>query len=98
MAEAKTVVFSHREIAEMLVRHQGLREGIWGLYVRFALQAANVGISPSDLLPAAIVPVVEIGLQKFEQEGNIAVDAAKVNPVPKHDRRASDKIASKKRR
>jgi hypothetical protein len=29
---------------------------------------------------AAIIPVLEIGLQKFEKESNIAVDAAKVNP------------------
>ena len=29
-------------------------------------------------MPAAIVPLLEIGLQKFEQESNIAVDAAKL--------------------
>jgi hypothetical protein len=30
--------------------------------------------------PAAVIPVLEIGLQKFEKETNISVDAAKVNP------------------
>jgi hypothetical protein len=38
--------------------------------------------TPTELLPAAIVAIPEIGLQKFEQESNIAVDAAKVNPRP----------------
>ncbi len=41
-------------------------------------------------LPAAIVPVQEIGIQKFEVESNLTVDAAKVNP------RSVKKSATKK--
>jgi hypothetical protein len=37
------------------------------------------------MMPAAVVPVLEIGLQKFEAESNIAVDAAKVNPKEDRD-------------
>jgi hypothetical protein len=40
MPEQKQVIaFSHREVAEALVRYQGLREGAWGLY---AADAAEV--------------------------------------------------------
>jgi hypothetical protein len=80
MAEPTQIVFKHREVVEALLKHQNIHEGIWGLFVRFGIQAANVGTSPADLHPAAIVPVLELGLQKFEEENNLAVDAAKVNP------------------
>jgi hypothetical protein len=80
MAEATQIVFSHKEVVEALLKKQGIHEGIWGLYVKFGIGASNVGASPTDILPAAIVPVMELGLQKFDQENNIAVNAANVNP------------------
>lgn len=80
MAESTQIVFKHKEVVEALLKHHGLHEGIWGLYIRFGLQAVNIGITENDLMPAAVVPLMEIGLQKFENENNIAVDAAKVNP------------------
>ncbi|HXZ13840.1 MAG TPA: hypothetical protein VEG64_15760 [Candidatus Sulfotelmatobacter sp.] len=80
MPEASQISFSHREIVETLLKRQGIYEGIWGLFVKFALNASNIGPSQTEVLPAAIVGVVEIGLQKFDHESNIAVDAAKVNP------------------
>jgi len=80
MAETTQIVFKHTEVVEALLKKQGIHAGVWGLYVRFGLSAANVGASGADLMPAAIVPLLEIGLQKFEQENNLAVDAARVNP------------------
>src|SRR6266567_1854572 len=79
MPEATQIVFKHRELVEILLKAQGIREGIWGLYVRFGLGAQNVGVTEADLNPTAIIPVLEIGLQKFEKENNLSVDAAKVN-------------------
>jgi hypothetical protein len=76
MADATQYVFSYREVAEMLVRKQGITEGIWGLYVRFSLAAVNVGPSDESLQPAAIVPLAEIGIQRFEKLNNLSVDAA----------------------
>jgi hypothetical protein len=84
MAEPNNITFSFKEIAEALVRHQGLHEGIWGIYVEFGIGAGNVAPAPgADLLPAAIVPVVKFGLQRFPELNSLAVDAAVVNPVPK---------------
>jgi hypothetical protein len=80
MPEATQIVFKHKELAEILIKHQSIHDGIWGLYIRFGIGASNVGASEADLQPAAIVPVLEIGLQRFEKETNISVDAAKVNP------------------
>lgn len=80
MPEATQIVFKHKELAELLVKAQGLHEGIWGLFLRFGIGGANLGPSDAEVNPAAIVPVLEIGLQRFDKETNISVDAAKVNP------------------
>lgn len=96
MSEPTQFVFSHKEVVDALLRKQGIHEGIWGLYVKFGIGAANIGPSPADTLPAAIVPLMELSLQKFEQENNIAVDAAVVNPKPQAD--ATRKRRGKSRR
>ena len=83
MAEPNQITFTYKEVAECLVKKHGLTEGIWGIFIKFGIQGANVGPTPDTVAPAAIVPVLEIGLQRLEQEINIAVDAAKVNPRPR---------------
>ncbi|MBP1152104.1 MULTISPECIES: hypothetical protein [Methylocaldum] len=85
--EPTRFAFSHKEIAEVLIKKQGIHEGIWSLYMEFGLSAANVGQSESNLLPAAIVPVVKIGIQKAEKLTSIAVDASEINPAPKKSKR-----------
>lgn len=80
MAEPTQIVFSYKEVVEALLRKHGIHDGIWGIYIKFGIQAANLGSSVGDLQPTAIVPVLQIGLQKFDAENNISVDAARVNP------------------
>jgi hypothetical protein len=79
-AESQNIVTSHKQVVEALLKYHGIHDGVWGLYVRFGLGATNIGQNEQQLNPAAVVPVVEIGLQKFKSETNISVDAAKVNP------------------
>lgn len=85
----ESIVTTHRVLAEILVRHHDIHEGIWGLFIRFGMGAANVNLGAPDqpaemakqnVNPAAIIPVLEIGLQRFAEESSISVDAAKVNP------------------
>jgi hypothetical protein len=80
VAEASQISFSYKEVVEALVKKQGIHDGIWGLFVKFGIQATNIGESQNELKPAAIIPVLELGLQKFEKENNLTVDAAKINP------------------
>jgi len=82
MPEATQIVFKHAEIVEMLIKKQDIHEGIWGLFIKFGLNASNVGATETEVMPAAILGVLEIGLQKFDKQSNIALDAAKVNPKP----------------
>ena len=83
MPETSQYTFSFKEIVTALVKAQDIHEGIWGLFVNFGLNASNVGPTESELRPAAMVPLLALGLQKFPKETNLSVDAAKVNPITK---------------
>lgn len=80
--KAKRKMFSHAEVVECLLKKEGIHSGLWGLAVSFGFGAANVSSAdtPEHYLPAAIVPIAEIGIQEFEKPSNLTVDAAKVNP------------------
>ena len=82
MAEAKQIIFRHTELAEMMVKQQDIHEGLWSIYLKFGIQGANLGPTPEDILPAAIVPVLEIGIQRVNKANRLTVDAAIVNPAP----------------
>ena len=75
MAQAQQYTFSYAELVELMLRAQGITSGIWSLYVKFGLAAANVGPSPESLQPAAILPILEVGIQRAEELTSIAVDA-----------------------
>jgi len=83
MPETGVLTFTHKELVEILIKSQGLSEGIWKLYVKFGLRASNVGASDADLLPSAIIPILQIGLQRADKEDNLSADASKINPKAK---------------
>lgn len=80
MPEPSQLIFSFQELVTLMLKAQDIHEGIWGLFVRFALNAANIGETESDMRPTAMVPLMQIGLQRMDKLTNISVDAAKVNP------------------
>lgn len=83
MAESTQIVFSHQEVVTALIKQQGIHKDLWGIYVEFGLGAANVSTGPDDpnYLPAAVIPVMKIGIQRFTVPSNLTVDAAVVNPI-----------------
>ena len=83
MADATQFVFGFRELAELLVKRQGIHDGLWGVSVKFGLSAMNVSQDGQELRPAAIVPIMEIGIQRFNEASTLTVDAALVNPPAK---------------
>lgn len=95
MPEAKQITFTYQEVAEMMIERLGVSEGLWGVYINFGIQGANIGPNSSDLKPSAIVPVLEIGLQRFEEPSNLTVDAAKVvKAAPAKRKRAGTAISA----
>jgi len=86
MAEAKQYVFSYKEIVEALIKKEGIHEGLWGVVMRFGIQGANIaGQEPNEpVLPVAIVPILEIGIQRVDTTEKAfpgVCDAAVVNPT-----------------
>ncbi len=83
MAEPRQIAFPYQELATILVRRQGIHEGLWGVYVELGIGGANVSPAPGvDAVPAAIVPLQRIGIQRFDEEvEGLTVDAAVVNPA-----------------
>jgi hypothetical protein len=80
MPETNQLVFSFKEIVTALIKAQDIHEGIWGLFVNFGLGANNVGPNENELKPTAMIPILAMGLQRFDKETGLSVDAAKVNP------------------
>ncbi|MCY4602409.1 MAG: hypothetical protein OXF27_21100 [Acidobacteria bacterium] len=80
MAEANQIIFTYKEITTALLKQQGIHSGIWGIYVKFGIQGTNIGPSDDALVPAAILPLIEVGLQRFDKVNNLSVDAAVENP------------------
>jgi hypothetical protein len=98
MADTPMHIFTHKELARILVKEQNIHEGLWGVYIKFGIGAANVGDPDNGmLLPSAIVPVREIGLQRFDKESNLTVDAAIVNPAGKSGRNVKQRQKQKTR-
>jgi hypothetical protein len=92
MAEATQYLLSFKELAEIVVKKQGLHEGFWGIIVKFGIQAANLNLpGGASLFPSAIVPILEIGIQKQDELTPLAVDAAIVNPRPLKGKKRSPK-------
>jgi hypothetical protein len=81
MAEINNYTFNYKEVAEALVKAQGIHEGLWCISLEFGLGATNFGPNEMELKPAAIVSVLKIGLQRQTKETNLTVDAARVNPA-----------------
>lgn len=84
MPETRELMFSYQELASLLVKAANIHEGLWGVVVRFGFGATNLnspGPSGEEMLtPTAVIPVQQIGIQRFDAPNNLTVDAAKVNP------------------
>lgn len=100
MPEADRYLFELRELAEILVKRQGIRQGNWGIYIEFGLGAANLPSGPDGpngktITPAAINFVQKMGIQKFAEANSLTVDAAKITSTAKKKFKIK-KFASKK--
>ncbi|NJA08276.1 hypothetical protein HC024_21485 [Methylococcaceae bacterium WWC4] len=82
MAEATQIMFTHREVVTALLKSQNIHEGIWALSVQFGMGAANIASNEDgeELNPAAIIPVLKIGLNRVDKINNLSVDASQANP------------------
>ena len=74
---------SLRELAELLVKHYDLHEGLYDLLVELKVGVGSVPTGPaeSDRLPGATVAIASLGLSEAQKPGPTTVDAAVINPA-----------------
>ena len=78
MAETQQITFTYKEVVESMIRQHGLTEGKWALFVKFGISAVNAGEGPDSLRPTALLPILELGLQRTDENTNLSVDAEDV--------------------
>jgi len=80
----QVVDFSLVEMTKILIKAQGLHEGLYNLSFQFQLAVGAVGPSPELICPGAMIGISRIGLSKTEEKKvNIhTVNAAEINPAP----------------
>lgn len=77
--------FSLTELTKILIKNQGLHEGLYNLSVQLQIGVGAVGPSPELICPGAMLGVSRIGLSRTEKgkENIHTVNAAEINPAPK---------------
>jgi hypothetical protein len=82
MAEVTQYTFTWPELAEILIKQQGIHEGEWLAVVEFAVAAGVIGQGPPEAKPGVLVTANGVQLQKAVAGApqHLVVDAAKVNP------------------
>jgi hypothetical protein len=48
MGEPQLITFTYKELATVLIKHQGIHEGLWAVTVQMGIQAAHIKVGPSD--------------------------------------------------
>lgn len=76
-------MLSIKDLTEILVKHQNLHEGLYDLNVEFMMGFGQIGPTPEQVLPGAMLGLSRFGLNKVEHVGPNTVDAAVANPLKK---------------
>lgn len=78
MADPTQIKFSYQELATLMLKAQGIKEGLWAIYVKFGIVGVNAGPSEDSQVPTALVPLHEMGIQRVDVKHPLAVDASKI--------------------
>ena len=89
MPEATQIVYSHKELTELILRDRGITSGHWAIYMKFRLMGANVGLEEGDLNPVAMTFVDSIGVTRVPDPNPLSVDASKLRERRRVSRRAT---------
>ena len=95
-------LISTHDLAVLLVRHNGLHEGLYDLVVNFSISVGTFGLDPlTTPLPGVMTSMGGVGLNRVTKRNPQTVDAAEVNPAPGEGARevevAKSKVKSKVR-
>jgi hypothetical protein len=85
VAEATQYSFDLRDLTEMLLRQQGIREGKWILGFNMGFGAATIGPTPEEVRPTAFVQINGANIARQPEDAPdspLTVDAAEMKPPP----------------
>lgn len=85
MADVNQYVVTHKELLELLIKHNNVHEGLWALMIGMQIGTGNFGPTPELSQPGIMATVNQIGMQRLmpgttQAPGSLVLDAAKVNP------------------
>lgn len=89
--------FSLKDLAELLIKHKGLNDGLYNVAFKFQIAIGAVGPSPETMFPGAMFSVSGVGLEKVAQTGPHTVDAAVVNPATRSAAKKTSVTSVRKR-
>ena len=81
MAKPSQYTFSLEEVAEVLIEKAGLEEGRWQFGIEFLMNLGNIGTSPTESKPGAVLLLnaANLTLANESPEGTpLVFDAAKI--------------------
>lgn len=86
MGEPSNYTFDLKEVAEMLVRKQGITDGQWLIGFEFIFTAGMMGPSSPEALPGTMTLINKVTLAKHPPgapSSPLVVDAGALNSPPK---------------
>lgn len=84
MAEPTQFAFELQEVTELLIKQQGIHEGVWTIGFEFGFGAGAMALKANEIRPGAMVQINKLLLHRPPEgaptDSPTFVDAAKVNP------------------
>jgi len=77
MPEVEQLLYTHKELTELMLRDRGITSGHWAIFVKLRLLGGNTEVEGATY-PAAITLIDGIGLQRTVASFPLAVDASEV--------------------
>jgi hypothetical protein len=74
---------SLQEVAELLIKHYALTDGLYDLLVEYQIGTGAVGPDKDNLVPGAMIGVSRLGLVPATKPGPNTINASLVNPAKK---------------
>ena len=71
--------FELLEVAKLLLKKQGVKEGLWTVGVQFSIGVANVGPDLSKFFPSVLVGVDKFVISRATEPSPLTVDASTIS-------------------
>jgi len=75
LSDPTPITFSYKEVVEALLKHKGIKDGVWRIWVEFGLGAANIAGPGGQISPTAFIPVKTLGIIPTGDINHLSVDA-----------------------